>query len=121
MLKRRTCPDGIAFLVPPRLEDSGFLVAFAERTGGVGRGPFASLNLGLKAGDDIENARTNRRRLCRALGLESFAIGRQVHGTRVARVGAKRAGSGFLDPGSAFPATDLLTTAASRGAIAVLR
>jgi YfiH family protein len=113
-------PVGLVALVPLSLEGAGFFVAFTERAGGVSSGPFESLNLGLRAGDDIENARENRRRLCRTFGLNGFAVGRQVHGTRCARVGIKRAGSGFTDPATAFPATDVLTTTAPGVGVGVL-
>ena len=120
MLERRAFAGGVAAIVSSRLEEAGFMTGFAERTGGCSDGPFASLNLGLKAGDHIDNARDNRRRLCSAIGVRAFAVGRQVHGTRVARVGTRHAGSGFTDPAGAFPETDVLTAHASGVAIGVL-
>lgn len=120
MLEPRTLEPGVRALVPGRLEHAGFWVAFTERSGGVSEGPFASLNLGLRAGDDPGRAQENRRRLASAMGLEAFAVGRQVHGTRVGRVGARRAGAGFADPADAFPGTDALTTARPGVGVAVL-
>lgn len=59
---------------------------FTERTGGVSRPPFQSLNLGSHVGDDPVAVGENRRRALRALGADSFAsrllVPNQVHGDR---------------------------------------
>jgi polyphenol oxidase len=62
-----------------------YAVAFTTRAGGVSEGPYASLNLGRKSGDDIERADENRRIACEAIGadLEKLALNYQVHSTRV--------------------------------------
>ena len=54
----------------------------ATRAGGVSAGPWATLNLGLRAGDAEAAVRENRRLLLAALGLEGAALstGQQVHG-----------------------------------------
>ncbi len=58
------------------------------RRGGLSTGPFASLNLGERSGDDIGVVKANRDRLTRALGLASApAWLRQVHGSDVVRAG----------------------------------
>ena len=44
-----------------RWEVDGYVVAFTTRVGGVSEGPYASLNLGRKSGDDPERADENRR------------------------------------------------------------
>ena len=53
-------------------------------------GPFASLNLGRKSGDDPERVDENRRIACEALGadLEKLALNYQVHSARVRASGA---------------------------------
>jgi hypothetical protein len=53
----------------------------------VSEGPYASLNLGRKSGDDPERADENRRIACTAIGadLERLALNYQVHSTRVLR------------------------------------
>ena len=50
-------------------------------------GPYASLNLGRKSGDDPERADENRRIACEAIGadLEKLALNYQVHSSRVLR------------------------------------
>src|SRR3954447_5640119 len=61
---------------------------FTTRRGGVSEGPFASLNLGRRTGDDGERVETNRERLGELVGHDwgRFARAIQVHGTRVRRV-----------------------------------
>jgi YfiH family protein len=54
------------------------------RNGGVSRGRFASLNLGLRSGDDCECVIENRARVQRLLPDEPKWL-RQVHGTTVVR------------------------------------
>ncbi len=53
------------------------------RLGGVSRGPYDSLNLGLHVGDDPQAVRENRRRLALQLPAEPLWLN-QVHGTDVA-------------------------------------
>jgi polyphenol oxidase len=70
-----------------RWEAEGYQVAFTTRIGGVSEGPFASLNLGRKSGDDPERADRNRRIACEAIGadVEQLALNFQVHSARVLR------------------------------------
>ena len=70
-----------------RWEADGYEVAFTTRVGGVSEGPFASLNLGRKSGDDPERADQNRRIACATIGadVEKLALNYQVHSTRVLR------------------------------------
>jgi YfiH family protein len=65
----------------------GYQVAFTTRLGGVSEGPFASLNLGRKSGDDVGRADDNRRIACAAIGadVEKLALNYQVHSGRVLR------------------------------------
>lgn len=67
-------------------ELGGGKAAFSTRLGGVSEPPFDSLNLGILTDDSREAVEENRRRLARALGLESDRIvfGRQVHGVEIA-------------------------------------
>jgi polyphenol oxidase len=64
-----------------------YQVAFTTRVGGVSGGPYASLNLGRKSGDEVERADENRRIACEAIGadVEKLALNYQVHSTRVLR------------------------------------
>jgi len=73
----------------PVLPSEGFTHGFPERTGGVSTGLRASLNLGVRWGDDRANVETNRRRLAEHAGYDPAAlqITRHVHGTAVWTVG----------------------------------
>lgn len=86
--------------------------AFSTRHGGVSKGCYETLNLGLHVGDSSENVISNRAALCAALGSsgEALVAGRQVHGDRVAVVGRQQRGSGFKSYEDALPETDALVT-----------
>ena len=77
-----------------RWEIDGYVVAFTTRVGGVSEGPYASLNLGRKSGDELERADENRRIACDALGadVEKLALNYQVHSDRVLRATAGQRG-----------------------------
>jgi YfiH family protein len=62
-------------------------VAFTTRVGGVSDGPWSSLNLGRKNGDDPARVDENRRRVCAELGTESerLAVNFQIHSAIVHR------------------------------------
>jgi YfiH family protein len=68
-------------------------VVFTTRVGGVSEGPYASLNLGRKTGDDVNRVDENRRRACAEIGAdaERLALNYQVHSAFVhrARPGAR--------------------------------
>lgn len=63
---------------------------FTTRVGGVSEGPYESLNLGRKSGDDVERVDENRRIACEAAGadLDRLALNLQVHSNRVNRAEA---------------------------------
>jgi YfiH family protein len=67
----------------------GATALFTTRRGGVSEGPYASLNLGRRTGDEGERVEANRERLGEIAGHDwgRFARAIQVHGTRVRRVG----------------------------------
>jgi purine-nucleoside/S-methyl-5'-thioadenosine phosphorylase / adenosine deaminase len=62
-------------------------VAFTTRVGGVSEGPYASLNLGRKTGDEVERVDENRRRACAEIDADAarLALNYQVHSTLVHR------------------------------------
>ncbi len=68
-------------------------VLVTTREGGASSGTYASLNLGLRGGDDEAAVRENRRRLEALLPSPPVWL-RQVHGTRVADADAVRAAGG---------------------------
>ena len=69
-------------------EIDGATALFTDRRGGVSEGPFASLNLGRRTGDEGERVEANRERVGELSGHDwgRFARAIQVHGTRVRRV-----------------------------------
>jgi YfiH family protein len=71
-----------------------YTVAFTTREGGVSEGPFASLNLDTKGGDDPGRVAENRRLACDRLGLDSgrLAWNLQRHSPTVHRADAGGSG-----------------------------
>jgi YfiH family protein len=62
-------------------------IVFSTRVGGVSEGPYASLNLGRRSGDDVERVDENRRRVCAEIGADAsrLAMNRQIHSALVHR------------------------------------
>jgi YfiH family protein len=85
--------------VSPVLPTEGFLHGFPERGGGVSTGARASLNLGMRWGDDQSLVEENRRLLARHAGYdpEQLQITRHVHGTSVWKVGEPLPSSAEFD------------------------
>ncbi|CAN5654467.1 peptidoglycan editing factor PgeF [soil metagenome] len=79
----------IRLYTSPVLPSDGFVHGFPERGGGVSTGARASLNLGKRWGDTVENVEENRRLLAVHAGYEPSALQatRHVHGTAVWAVG----------------------------------
>jgi YfiH family protein len=73
----------------------GYEVVFTTRRGGVSKGPYASLNLGRKSGDDVGRVDENRRIACESIGadVEKLALNYQVHSNRVVRAAAGARGA----------------------------
>ena len=63
----------------------GARAAFSTRVGGVSEGPYESLNVAIKTGDDPDRVRENRGRLAGSLEVDpaDVVMGRQVHGTEL--------------------------------------
>jgi polyphenol oxidase len=80
----------------------GVLARFTGRPGGVSSGPFVSLNLDYRVGDDPASVTGNRDRLLQDVGPGPRRLNwmRQVHGTGVIYVGA------HPEPGMALHAPD---------------
>lgn len=96
-------------LVPWEGAPAGVRAAFSTRLGGVSEGAYASLNLGLRTGDDPRRVVENRRRLAQAADAdpETATMAFQVHGARVAEAEPR----GVLRPeGTRFEACDGLWT-----------
>lgn len=75
--------------------DGPYEVVFTTRAGGVSEGPFKSLNLGRRTGDDVERVDENRRRLCAEVRADErdLTLGYQTHSTDVNRAVAGSRGA----------------------------
>jgi YfiH family protein len=64
-----------------------YRVVFSTRRGGVSEGPYESLNLGRRTGDDVERVDENRRIVCSALEADprDLALNFQMHSAIVNR------------------------------------
>ncbi|MDY7079992.1 MAG: polyphenol oxidase family protein, partial [Chloroflexota bacterium] len=99
--------NGVLLYRFEKLNDAdGLTHAVLTRIGGVSQGPYATLNLGHTAGDDLSAVEENHRRALGVLGLEPDQVVSpyQVHGARVGVVGPAHLGA-------VQPATDALVTA----------
>jgi polyphenol oxidase len=100
------------------IELPGARALFTSRQGGVSTGPFATLNLG-KLTDDAPEAVSQNRARVQALAEGRLAMIRQVHGTRVVRLG-KRADASGPDPEGELSEADGQATAVTGVAPMVL-
>jgi YfiH family protein len=93
-------------------EGTGWRLAFSTRLGGVSKGPFESLNIGLSVGDDPAAVLQNRVRLMAAQGLDldDLVVPGQVHGVAVRLVDAGDHGRGARSRDTVISATDALLT-----------
>lgn len=80
----------------------GATAAFSTRTGGVGEGAFATLNLGLYTEDAAETVHANRQRLAAALARDPAGIlfGHQVHCAELVRRDRPPSPNPWSDPGA---------------------
>jgi polyphenol oxidase len=85
-------PQGTIQLLRSRVIPDGFVHGFPTRTGGVSEGLRASLNLGVRWGDERDKVMENRRLLAAHAGYdpERLVATKHVHGTKVLRVGEPR-------------------------------
>jgi YfiH family protein len=96
----------------PAFDGLGLDAVVTTRHGGVSRGRYASLNLGLHVGDDDKAVVENRRRAAAAVGtgLSDMVFCNQSHGRAVAVVTAADRGRGTLSLADAIDSTDALVT-----------
>lgn len=77
----------------PHWRIAGVGALMTTRAGGVSGGPYASMNVGSAVGDAPASVASNRARLAEATQARPVFL-RQVHGTRVVRIGAAHAAAG---------------------------
>jgi YfiH family protein len=80
------------WLAPP-WRTGGVAGLMTTRAGGTSVGPFRSMNVGDRVGDDPASVAANRRFLAEAIGAAPVYL-RQVHGTGVVRIDARDAEKG---------------------------
>ena len=96
-----------AVAAPPLIDWAApgpYRVAFSTRLGGVSEGDFASLNLGVRTGDDPARVVENRMRLSEAIGADAdgATMAWQRHGATVARAQPR----GIVMPGTVYEHCD---------------
>jgi YfiH family protein len=92
--------------------DSGLSAGFTSRHGGVSKGGFNSLNIGLHVEDNPQLVVKNRKRLAEALHvkLNACTYAEQVHGNEVQEVSRVDAGTGVDSRETAFQSKDAFVT-----------
>lgn len=104
---------GLEYIVFKLFDNIDWIVhAFSTRNGGVSKGPYKSLNLGIHVGDSYENVLENRARFARSVGVnpQSLVSGAQVHGDKVQLVSIMHKGRGAESDSDALPGVDALVT-----------
>ncbi len=89
----------LEYLTFPLLEQTGIVEhLFTTRLGGVSRGEFSSMNLGLNRGDSREKVLENYGRIARALGcrVEDMVASHQTHTTNIRYMTSADKGKGIL-------------------------
>ncbi len=81
-MKQTSSGSVVHFSVPEWDDHRGIVHAFFTRVGGVSPAPYASLNMGQKAGDESAHVRQNLAKAARALSIppESIFCASQIHG-----------------------------------------
>lgn len=92
--------------------DYGIRAYFTSRQGGISSGNYSSLNLALHTDDNQYKVLENRRKIARAINIDSkdFVAGEQIHADRVYIVKKEDRGRGALDYEDSIPGTDALLT-----------
>ena len=93
--------NGVVFHTADAFSAAGGVAhGFASRLGGVSRGDFASLNLGISRDDSRANVRENYARFCAAVGTDrnSLVMTHQVHSDDVRTAARSDVLADLLDP-----------------------
>jgi YfiH family protein len=94
----------------------------SSREGGVSKGPYSGLNLGLHTADLEKDVIKNRELLAEILGIHTgrFVYANQAHTGNVAVIGEQEAGKGFDSLTFSIPETDAMVTDVSGICLVVL-
>lgn len=88
----------LAYIVPDNVtEDTGVVLGFSTKHGGVSQGRLTNMNMSYSRGDAVENVTENYRRLAEALEASEKRVfsNHQVHGNQVRVVDEKDEKTGF--------------------------
>ena len=91
--------NGVYYFQFPLLEKSGIVThGFSTKIGGVSKGVYAQMNLGVSRGDDPEAVLENYRRIANVLHMpwERMVLSHQTHTTNIRVVTGKDAGAGLV-------------------------
>lgn len=91
--------NGVYYFQFPLLEKSGIVMhGFSTKIGGVSKGVYAQMNLGVSRGDDPEAVLENYRRIANVLHMpwERMVLSHQTHTTNIRVVTEKDAGAGLV-------------------------
>ena len=108
----KRAPNGVWHGLFTHLAHQGIKHGVSTRLGGLSTPPYATLNLGLKSGDDPDKVLLNRDLFCQAVGVDyaRAVTGQQVHGDHIHLVLEDDAGRGTRSHAAAVPASDALIT-----------
>lgn len=103
----------VVFITFPALDQFSGRIAhgFSTRKGGVSKGPYKSMNLGLDTGDQRENILFNYMEFTKALGIryKNLVIPVQKHTTEIRIVSGEDRGQGMTREQNEEPADGLMT------------
>ena len=102
-----TKTNEVIYMTSPNIQAAH---AFTTRYGGVSRGIYMSLNLGVNSGDDLSGVRENYSLICSAIGIsaDDIVCSRQIHSARIRVVG--RGDRGYLFKPTPYEADGLITS-----------
>ncbi len=101
---------------------SPYKLVFTNRHGGISEPPYDTLNLGFHTGDHPSRVLENRRILCQQLGIEldRLTLLRQVHSTRVVKVGPGDKGGGSTNYEGGLADADAMVSICADAVLCVL-
>lgn len=103
------------YLEIEKFRKNGCNAYFTSRNGGISKGSYKSLNLGLHTNDRKESVIKNRKITAKNLNLNlsSFTSAEQIHGDRVYVVEKKDRGKGSINYSNSIKKTDAIITNAN--------
>jgi len=104
---------GVKYYIIEEFLETGLVEhAFTTKVGGVSKGEYKSLNLGLHVDDNKEDVLENRRRICEILNSDYYNLvaGEQLHNDLIKVVSRDDQGRGAVNYKAAISNTDALIT-----------